>query len=133
MSLRGKEGGLLQKVILFINELQLGDKVSGLIYKLLRSSRYDGQISGALIKIGDRNSDIGFIPGRYIRQWLDEQDADPEQHKKRKAKSKPKAKDDDGLRVGDMILAEVVAVNPAVQSFEAELILKPIKVVPKKP
>ena len=118
MSLRTKEDGILQKILVFINDLSIGDKVTGMIYKLFRSQRYQGQISGALVKIGDRSSDMGFIPGRYLRDWDDEED-DP-RGKKGKKKNRR------SLRVGDKIVAQVVAINPKVESYESEVILKPL-------
>ena len=120
MSLRTKEDGILQKILVFIHDLSIGDKVTGIIYKLFRSQRYQGQISGALVKIGDRSSDMGFIPGRYFRDW-EEEDRD------RKRKGQKPGSKKSSLKVGDKIIAEVMAINPQVEAYEAEIILRPIK------
>lgn len=121
MSQRNKEGGILQKVLIFIHELQIGDTVSGIIFKLFRSRRFQGQISGALVKIGDRVSDVGFIPGRYLQDWP------PEEEPRKKSKNKfAKKKNQSGVQVGDVLVAEVIAINPQVESYEAEIILRPL-------
>ena len=124
MSLRTKEDGLLQKVLVFIHDLAVGDQVTGTIIKLFRSQRNDGQLSGALVKIGDRNSDVGFIPGRYLPREQQEQQG----HRRRGTEKKKK----NSLDVGDAIIAEVLAINPRVESYESETILKFIRSVPRR-
>jgi hypothetical protein len=128
MSQRTKEGGIFQKILVFINDLQIGDKVSGMIFKLFRSRRFPGQISGALVKIGDRISDVGFIPGRYLNDWNPDE---AERRKKLKFKhpSHRNAHSQNGLDVGDVVLAEVIAINPQVESYESEIIIRPIEMI----
>lgn len=113
---RSLKSGAIQKVLTFIHELELGDKIAGVLVKVFRSKRNKGWISGLLVKIGDRQSDIGFVPGRYVKEWEEREEEKKRQNPKyRKKKLKP----------GDEITVEVVAINPRVENYESELILKP--------